>query len=114
VRVTGIIARGQLNGINAQGFEFVENGSERKLREQRREDTKAHEEFSPVGILSLTPHPPQFFLEKAAKDGAPNSRKSYFTVTSALSGVFSLESPTRMTNLPGSMVHLWAASSPSS
>jgi hypothetical protein len=37
---------------------------------------------------------------------------TYWRVTSAWRGVFSLESPTRMTNLPGSMVHLWAASLP--
>ncbi len=39
-------------------------------------------------------------------------RQIQLMVRSAWSGVFSLESPTRITNLPGSMVQLCAASLP--
>ncbi len=37
--------------------------------------------------------------------------ENQFSVTFADRGVFSLESPTRTTNCPGSMVHLWVVSS---
>ena len=42
---------------------------------------------------------------------AVDSLLCYFSVMSALSGVFSLESPTRRTNFPGSMVHFCAGES---
>jgi hypothetical protein len=46
-------AGASLNGIDVQSLEFVENGAEWKMREQRSEDSNAHGEIPPVGILSL-------------------------------------------------------------
>jgi hypothetical protein len=46
VRIAGIAARAKLHGRDVEGFQFIENGSKRKLRKQRREDSNAHDGLS--------------------------------------------------------------------
>jgi hypothetical protein len=42
VRIAGIVAGAEFNGIDAQGFEFCENAIEWQLREQRSKDANLH------------------------------------------------------------------------
>jgi hypothetical protein len=45
VRIAGIVTRTELNGIDVEQFEFIENRSQRKMRQQRGKNSNAHYVF---------------------------------------------------------------------
>ena len=50
VSIAGIIASAEFDGIDLERLEFLKNGGQRKLREQGREDSNAHNNFCLCGL----------------------------------------------------------------
>src|ERR1700677_2035084 len=53
MRIAGIVSCSQLDGIDMQGFQFLENCRQWKLRQQWREDTNSHKKIS-LGIKNVS------------------------------------------------------------
>ena len=45
VRIARIVAGAEFDGIDLERYEFLQNRSQRKLRQQRRKDSNAHDGF---------------------------------------------------------------------